>query len=224
MGLIKSPTDIFSLEKRYKNNPPKIWIYTSGPKSKINTIKDSAIKLFKAIEDKKNINFDRFIYSLGIRHLGSSTASLLASHFISLENMTSIFTNNSFDEIEEVKSLDGIGSKVTDSLTIFFKDKETINLVKDLLSKGVLVNDYEKVDIDSKISGKKIVITGTLEAMSRAEAKVRIESLGAKVVSSISRKTDYLITGNKPTVSKVEKAKELGINVLNEGEMDQLLR
>ncbi len=224
MGLIKSPTDIFSLEKRYKNNPPKIWIYNSGPKSKINTIKDSAIKLFKAIEDKKNINFDRFIYSLGIRHLGSSTASLLASHFISLENMTSIFTNNSFDEIEEVKSLDGIGSKVTDSLTIFFKDKETINLVKDLLSKGVLVNDYEKVDIDSKISGKKIVITGTLESMSRAEAKVKIESLGAKVVSSISQKTDYLIAGNKPTISKVEKAKELDINVLNENEMDQLLQ
>ena len=156
--------------------------------------------------------------------MGSSTASLLASHFISLENMTSIFTNNSFDEIEEVKSLDGIGSKVTDSLAIFFKDKEKINLVKELLLLGVIVNDYEKVDIDSKISGKKIVITGTLEAMSRAEAKVKIESLGAKVVSSISQKTDYLITGNKPTLSKVEKARELDINVLNESEMDQLLR
>ena len=156
--------------------------------------------------------------------MGSSTASLLASHFISLENMTSIFTNNSFDEIEEVKSLDGIGSKVTDSLTIFFRDKGTINLVKELLSLGVIVNDYEKVDIDSKNSGKKIVITGTLESMSRAEAKVKIESLGAKVVSSISQKTDYLITGNKPTVSKVEKAKVLDINVLNESEMDQLLQ
>lgn len=224
MGLIKNPVDIFSLENKHKNNPPKIWIYTSGPKSKINTIKDSAIKLFKSIEDKKSINFDRFIYSLGIRHLGSSTASLLASHFMSLENMTSIFTNNSSDEIEEIKSLDGIGSKVTDSLTIFFNNKETLNLLKDLLSLGVVVNDFEKVDIDSKISGKKIVITGTLESMSRAEAKVKIESLGAKVVSSISQKTDYLIAGNKPTVSKVEKAKELDINVLNENEMDQLLQ
>ena len=224
MGLIKNPVDIFSLENKHKNNPPKIWIYTSGPKSKINTIKDSAIKLFKAIEDKKSINFDRFIYSLGIRHLGSSTASLLASHFMSLENMTSIFTNNSSDEIEEVKSLDGIGSKVTDSLTIFFNNKETLNLLKDLLSLGVVVNDFEKVDIDSKISGKNIVITGTLESMSRAEAKVKIESLGAKVVANISKKTDYLIAGNKPTVSKVEKAKELDINVLNENEMDQLLQ
>ena len=132
MGIIKDPTDIFSLEQTYRKNPPQIWVYSSGSKSKINTIKDSAIKLFKAIDDKKNINFDRFIYSLGIRHLGSSTASLLASHFIAFNNMVSVFKLHKLDEIDEVRSLDGIGDKVVNALIDFFQNRETLNLVNDL--------------------------------------------------------------------------------------------
>ena len=224
MGLIKDPIDIFSLEKKYKDNPPNIWVYTSGSKSKINTIKDSAVKLFKAIEDKKEIKLDRFIYALGIRHLGSSTASLLASHFVSLKKMVSVFSDISLsEELNEVKSLDGIGGKVVESLQTFFDKTETSNLVKNLLASGVTVKDYEKIEADSKISGKRIVITGTLSGMSRAEAKVRIESLGAKVVSSISKKTDFIITGGKPTVSKVEQANKLGINVFDENKWEEFL-
>jgi DNA ligase (NAD+) len=224
MGLIKDPIDIFSLEKKYRDNPPNIWVYTSGSKSKINTIKDSAVKLFKAIEDKKEIKLDRFIYALGIRHLGSSTASLLASHFVSLKKMVSVFSDISLsEELNEVKSLDGIGGKVVESLQTFFDKTETSNLVKNLLASGVTVKDYEKIEADSKISGKRIVITGTLSGMSRAEAKVRIESLGAKVVSSISKKTDFIITGGKPTVSKVEQANKLGINVFDENKWEEFL-
>ena len=224
MGLIKDPIDIFSLEKKYRDNPPNIWVYTSGSKSKINTIKDSAVKLFKAIEDKKEIKLDRFIYALGIRHLGSSTASLLASHFISLKKMVSVFSDISLsEELDEVKSLDGIGGKVIESLQTFFDRTETSNLIKNLLASGVTVRDYEKIEADSKISGKRIVITGTLSGMSRAEAKVRIESLGAKVVSSISKKTDFIITGGKPTVSKVEQATKLGINVFDENKWEEFL-
>ena len=224
MGLIKDPIDIFSLEKKYRDNPPNIWVYTSGSKSKINTIKDSAVKLFKAIEDKKEIKLDRFIYALGIRHLGSSTASLLASHFVSLKKMVSVFSDISLsEELNEVKSLDGIGGKVVESLQTFFDKTETSNLVKNLLASGVTVKDYEKIEADSKISGKRIVITGTLSGMSRAEAKVRIESLGAKVVSSISKKTDFIITGGKPTVSKVEQATKLGINVFDENKWEEFL-
>ena len=224
MGLIKDPIDIFSLEKKYRDNPPNIWVYTSGSKSKINTIKDSAVKLFKAIEDKKEIKLDRFIYALGIRHLGSSTASLLASHFVSLKKMVSVFSDISLsEELNEVKSLDGIGGKAVESLQTFFDRTETRNLVKNLLASGVTVKDYEKIEADSKISGKRIVITGTLSGMSRAEAKVRIESLGAKVVSSISKKTDFIITGGKPTVSKVEQANKLGINVFDENKWEEFL-
>ncbi len=224
MEIIRDPTDIFSLEKKYKENPPKIWIYTSGSKSKINTIKDSAIKLFKAIEDKKTINFDRFIYSLGIRHLGSSTASLLASHCISLKKMISIFSSKNSEEIDEIKSLDGIGDKVVNALIDFFQNKETRSLVNNLLEVGVEVQDFEKIETDSMLSEKRIVITGTLESMSRAEAKVRIESLGGKVVSSISKNTNYLITGGKPTKSKIEKANSLGIEIINEEAMFKLLQ
>ena len=224
MEIIRDPTDIFSLEKKYKENPPKIWIYTSGSKSKINTIKDSAIKLFKAIEDKKTINFDRFIYSLGIRHLGSSTASLLASHCISLKKMISIFSSKNSEEIDEIRSLDGIGDKVVNALIDFFQNKETRSLVNNLLEVGVEVQDFEKIETDSMLSEKRIVITGTLESMSRAEAKVRIESLGGKVVSSISKNTNYLITGGKPTKSKIEKANSLGIEIINEEAMFKLLQ
>ena len=224
MGIIKDPTDIFSLEQTYRKNPPQIWVYSSGSKSKINTIKDSAIKLFKAIDDKKNINFDRFIYSLGIRHLGSSTASLLASHFIAFNNMVSVFKLHKLDEIDEVRSLDGIGDKVVNALIDFFQNRETLNLVNDLIKMGVTIQDYEKIETDSILSGKRIVITGTLESMSRAEAKVRIESLGGKVVSSISKNTNYLITGEKPTNSKIDKANSLEVRIINENEMFKLLQ
>ena len=224
MGIIKDPTDIFSLEQTYRKNPPQIWVYSSGSKSKINTIKDSAIKLFKAIDDKKNINFDRFIYSLGIRHLGSSTASLLASHFITFNNMVSVFKLHKLDEIDEVRSLDGIGDKVVNALIDFFQNRETLNLVNDLIKMGVTIQDYEKIETDSILSGKRIVITGTLESMSRAEAKVRIESLGGKVVSSISKNTNYLIAGEKPTNSKIDKANSLEVKIINENEMFKLLQ
>ena len=224
MGIIKDPTDIFSLEQTYRKNPPQIWVYSSGSKSKINTIKDSAIKLFKAIDDKKNINFDRFIYSLGIRHLGSSTASLLASHFIAFNNMVSVFKLHKLDEIDEVRSLDGIGDKVVNALIDFFQNRETLNLVNNLIEMGVTIQDYEKIETDSILSGKRIVITGTLESMSRAEAKVRIESLGGKVVSSISKNTNYLITGEKPTNSKIDKANSLTVKIINEKEMFKLLQ
>ena len=224
MGIIKDPTDIFSLEQTYRKNPPQIWVYSSGSKSKINTIKDSAIKLFKAIDDKKNINFDRFIYSLGIRHLGSSTASLLASHFIAFNNMVSVFKLHKLDEIDEVRSLDGIGDKVVNALIDFFQNRETLNLINNLIEMGVTIQDYEKIETDSILSGKRIVITGTLESMSRAEAKVRIESLGGKVVSSISKNTNYLIIGEKPTNSKIDKANSLEVKIINENEMFKLLQ
>ena len=224
MGIIKDPTDIFSLEQTYRKNPPQIWVYSSGSKSKINTIKDSAIKLFKAIDDKKNINFDRFIYSLGIRHLGSSTASLLASHFIAFNNMVSVFKLHKLDEIDEVRSLDGIGDKVVNALIDFFQNRETLNLVNELIKMGVTIQDYEKIETDSILSGKRIVITGTLESMSRAEAKVRIESLGGKVVSSISKNTNYLFIVEKPTNSKIDKANSLEVKIINENEMFKLLQ
>ena len=106
----------------------------------------------------------------------------------------------------------------------FFQNRETLNLVNDLIKMGVTIQDYEKIETDSILSGKRIVITGTLESMSRAEAKVRIESLGGKVVSSISKNTNYLITGEKPTNSKIDKANSLEVKIINENEMFKLLQ
>ena len=136
----------------------------------------------------------------------------------------SVFKLHKLDEIDEVRSLDGIGDKVVNALIDFFQNRETLNLVNDLIKMGVTIQDYEKIETDSILSGKRIVITGTLESMSRAEAKVRIESLGGKVVSSISKNTNYLITGEKPTNSKIDKANSLEVKIINENEMFKLLQ
>ena len=138
--------------------------------------------------------------------------------------MVSVFKLQKPDEIEEVRSLDGIGHKVVNALTDYYQNRETLNLVNNLVDIGVSIQDYEKIETDSMLSGKRIVLTGTLESMSRAEAKVRIESLGGKVVSSISKNTNYLITGEKPTNSKIDKANSLEIEVINENQMFKLLQ
>ncbi len=117
-----------------------------------------------------------------------------------------------------------VNDKVVNALIDFFQNRETLNLVNDLIKMGVTIQDYEKIETDSILSGKRIVITGTLESMSRAEAKVRIESLGGKVVSSISKNTNYLITGEKPTNSKIDKANSLEVKIINENEMFKLLQ
>jgi len=221
--IIKSPVDIFYLEGRFKDNPPLFWRYTSGPSGKIGTIKDSALKLFNSIQSKKEVELDRFLFSLGIRHLGLSTASLIANHYKSIEGMLDALSSDNHQILGDLLSLDGVGKKVAISIIDFFLNDEFRSLIYDLIDAGVIVKKFDRNIIETKISNKTVLITGSLESMSRAEAKVKIEILGAKLSSSLSKKTNFLIAGNKPTLSKLQKAKDLGVRVFSEEEWNDFI-
>lgn len=213
-GLIHSPADIFRLEeeKQAEIEMREGW----GKKS--------ADNLFKAIKDRTNINLARFIYALGIRHVGQGTARLLALNFISFDRFFSALRKKG-DELEAEKnnllSIDGIGEKVADSIIEFFTEPHNIKVVEDL-QKYLSIEDMELQQSDSPISGKTIVFTGTLVKMTRAEAKARAESLGGKVSGSVSAKTDYVVAGSEAG-SKLKQANALGVKVLSEDEWLEMI-
>jgi DNA ligase (NAD+) len=218
LGLIRTPQDIFTMQARFENNPPEIWQYTSGSKDKIGTLKDSARKLFAAIEGRKTAELDRFIFAIGIRHIGETSARLLARHYLSLPAMMQAAQAMAAgDEAarNEIETLDGVGKALVDALIGFFASAENCAAVSALLDAGVNPTAPEAVATDTPVAGKTIVFTGTLEKMTRAEAKARAEALGAKVVGSVSAKTDILVAG-PGAGSKLTKATELGVEVLSE--------
>lgn len=214
--MIRTPQDIFTLERRYAENPADIWIYGSGAAK--GSLKDSARKLFAAIEAAKHPTLDRFIYALGIRHIGETSARLLARHYGTVEALheagRAIGAGN--DEARaELLAIDGIGTSLVDALVSFFAEAHNRETVEQLLLLGVKPKTPDIIDAKSAIAGKVVVFTGTLEQMTRAEAKARAEALGARVSGSISSKTDYVVAG-PGAGSKRSKAEALGLTVLDE--------
>lgn len=200
-GWLKNPADIFKLhEHRTVIENKEGW----GKKSLDN--------LMAAIEAKRSIPLDRFLFGLGIRHVGETTARLLARHYGSLEAVI---------KLEEVETLDGIGAKMASALREFFNEPKNQELIE-ALSAQVTTTPLEAVAGNSPVSGKTVVFTGSLIKMTRAEAKARAESLGAKVAGSVSAKTDYVVAG-EDAGSKLKKATELGIVILSEDEWLKLI-
>lgn len=179
----------------------------------------SISNLFTSIEKSKNINLEKFIYSLGIRLVGEATAKLLAKEYKTLAKLEEVCKSSS--AIEDLMQIDGIGAKVAKHIVEFFNDAFNIQMLANLKA-DLSILDFEAEEIDSPIAGKTIVFTGTLAQMGRSEAKATAEKLGAHVASSISSKTDFLIAG-EDSGSKLKKAAELGIKILNEEEWFQLL-
>lgn len=173
----------------------------------------SAQNLLESIERSKKKGLDKFIFALGIRHVGVNTAKLLAHHFESLENLMHA-TEEQLEDIHE------IGSIMAKSIYDFFHDEKNLKEIKRLLSTGI---HFEKV-VEKKgpFSGKTFVLTGTLPTYSRQEATKMIEEAGGSVSSAVSRNTDYLLAGSDPG-SKLKKAKELGIKIIDEDEFKKLL-
>ena len=224
LNLIRTPQDIFTLQARFENDPPEIWQYTSGSKDKIGTLKDSARKLFAAIESRKTADLDRFIFALGIRHIGETSARLLARHYMSLPAMMQAAQAMAAgDEAarNEIETLDGVGKALVDALIGFFASHDNCAAVSALVEAGVSPTAPEEIATDTPVAGKTIVFTGTLDKMTRAEAKARAEALGAKVVGSVSAKTDILVAG-PGAGSKLTKATELGVEVLTEDQWVEL--
>jgi DNA ligase (NAD+) len=226
-GLIASPVDIFRLEELL--SPPTLWQQASSH----TPLKDwdgwgelSANNLFKAIRAKKNIPLDRLIYSLGIPQVGEVTAKLLADNYVSFDNWQDTMIRalaKKSNQYQHLIAIDGIGSIVADEILSFFAEAHNLQVL-DSLKKYLTVEDYAKLAKGSSpISGKTVVFTGELEKRSRKAAKIEAEKLGAKVASTVSSKTDFVVVGTKAGPKKVEKIKEIGIKVLSENEWDQLI-
>ena len=220
-GLIRSPADIFTLEARDKASATPL-AERKGFGAK------SVEKLFRAIDARRRIGLDRFIFALGIRHVGETTAKDLAKAFRSMEAFRSAAEAAARDGKEseaynDIDNIEGIGETVVDALVDFFSEPHNVEALDDLLE-HVTVTPYERPrTISSPVTGKTVVFTGKLERVGRSEAKAQAERLGAKVAGSVSAKTDYVIAG-ADAGSKLTNAQKLGVTVLTEDEWLALIK
>jgi DNA ligase (NAD+) len=217
LGLIKNPADIFTLAER-----------DAGADRHIAELEGwgelSAGNLFRAIEERRTIGLDRFINALGIRHIGETTARVLARHFGSAAAFRDAMRDVELgqgDVWEDLLNIDGIGETVAEALVEFFAEPHNQDIVDRLLAE-LDVQDTAAARADTAVAGKTVVFTGSLEAMTRQEAKARAESLGAKVAGSVSAKTDIVVAG-PGAGSKLKKAAELGLTVMTEQEWLDLI-
>jgi DNA ligase (NAD+) len=214
--IIQSPPDIFTLAKSEKG--AKIAEREGWGEL-------SARNLFNAIEARRAIKLDRFIYALGIPHVGEITGRLLARAYGSVEAfrvaMQAAARDRSGEAYAELDNIEGIGPTVAEAIADFFAEPHNVEVVDELL-KEVGPEPLEAIDHASPISGKTVVFTGTLEKMTRSEAKARAERLGAKVAGSVSKKTDYVVAG-PGAGSKLKDAERLGLKVLSEDEWLELI-
>jgi DNA ligase (NAD+) len=217
---VRRPADIFTLEAREATRLDKL-VNMAGLGKK------SVTKLFAAIEARRVVALERFIFALGIRQVGQATAKLLARHYRSLDNWTEQMTAAAADREgaawADLTAIEQIGPAVAKEICDFFAEQHNSDAVNELRAVLAVVEDYvPPAAADSPIAGKTVVFTGTLEKMARPEAKARAESLGAKVAGSVSGKTDFVIVG-ADAGSKADKARALGVTVLSEVEWLELI-
>lgn len=201
--LIKSPADLFALTKEDLQPLERF-------------AEKSADNLIQAIQESKKITLPRFIYALGIRHVGEETAIDLANEFGSMEKLMKA-------SAEELENIEDIGGVVAESIEDYFSRDKNKSLIKKLLEIVVIEKMPARQKNKTKLSGKKIVVTGVLDNFSREEVKSKIRQAGGKWVSSVSKKTDYMVVGDNPG-SKAEKAKQLGVRILTEAEFIKLIK
>jgi len=205
-GLIKEPADIFLLEKRYSAGEKAIMTREGWGEQ-------SAQNLFDAIKRRRDIALDRFINALGIRHVGETTAKLLARTYRTIEDFIAAMEGK--DAVEELDAIEGVGLTVAEAVKDFFDEPHNRKALDHLL-KEVTVKPAAAIRAGSPVAGKTVVFTGSLEKMTRQEAKARAESLGAKVSGSVSSKTDLVVAG-PGAGSKLSEAQKHGVKVIDEG-------
>jgi len=225
-GLVRTPADIFTLEQRDKQQDPPLAEWEGWGER-------SAANLFAAIEARRTIALNRFIYALGIRQVGEATAKLLARHYLSLKRWQAAMMQAAEERAKappeakkpedigpayaELCSIEQIGMSSADDLCLFFAEPHNLAVLQ-ALERELKVEDAAGVAAEgSPVAGKTVVFTGTLEKLTREEAKAGAEALGAKVAGSVSKKTDYVVVG-ADAGSKAAKAKELGVPMLTEDE------
>ncbi len=206
LKLIRLPQDIFFLDY------DKIEKLDGWGKLSISNLKYS-------IQERTNISFERFIYSLGIRHIGLENAKLISKSLKTSKNFLNLSKNKNF---EELLNIDGIGETQINSIKIFFSNKTNLKIINELIN-TLNIKEAQVIKKDGPLANKTFMLTGKLNGMSRAEAKSLIEENSGSIVSNVSKKLDYLIIGEKPTKRKVNSAKELKIKILNQQEWSSML-
>ena len=210
-GWIREPADIFTLQERFGAGLQQL-------KNREGWGQKSADKLFQAIAEKSEIPLDRLIFGLGIRHVGEAASTLIALHYGTWDALATAMTEAASEEgpaWEDLLSIDGVGSVMARSLVSAFRQHAERASIDRLVARLTIEPVKRPDTADSPVAGKTVVFTGTLEKMTRAEAKTRAERLGAKVAGSVSTKTDILVAG-PGAGSKAKKASELGIETLDE--------
>jgi len=216
-GEIMAPADIFTLRER--NDRLKL-------EERDGFGELSVRNLFDAIDERREISMDRFLNALGIRNIGQQTARVLAANYLTMKALLDVAGRAAEEGPEseawtEMTNIDGIGNTAVAALTGFLSEPHNRDVLDRLLDQ-VTVTDFAAPSQDSPVAGKTVVFTGTLEAMTRDEAKARAEALGAKVSGSVSKKTDYLVAG-PGAGSKAKKAADLGVATLTEQEWLELI-
>ena len=206
LKLIKLPQDIFNLD--YK----KIEKLEGWGKLSISNLKFS-------INQKKQISLERFIYSLGIRHIGQENAKLIAGHIKSSLNFLKLPENMNIDNLVYI---DGIGLTQIQSIKNFFKNKTNLNVLYEL-NRNLSITNVIPNNKNGLLKNKTFMLTGKLDRISRAEAKSLIEKNSGKIISNVNKKLNYLVTGEKPTIKKVNNAEKLGIKIINQHEWMKML-
>ncbi len=207
LGLIKFPYDIFNLDYN------KISQLDGWGKRSVENLK-------KSIKKSEKVSLDKFIFSLGIRHIGQENAKLLSEFLKKKENFFRLKNQN---YIQELINIDGIGDTQINSLKIFFNEKVNLDVILNL-SKSLDIQIFKENNSSGKLKGQVFMFTGKLNNISRAEAKSLIESNGGKIVSNVTKKLDYLVIGEKPTTKKVDLAKKNKIKVINQITLDEMLQ
>jgi DNA ligase (NAD+) len=217
-GLIMQPADIFTLRARDARATKKL-----ADREGYGDV--SVRNLFDAIDARRKISLNRLIYALGIRHIGETNARLLARHFGTVEALRAALkgaaTGKETEAYEDLTGVGGIGEVVADALVEFFKEPHNNDALDRLLAE-IEVEPMEAVKKDSPVAGKTVVFTGSLEKMTRDEAKAMAERLGAKTAGSVSKKTDYVVAG-PGAGSKLADAKKHGVTVLTEDDWFKLI-
>ncbi len=207
-GLVQSPIDIFTLATRDAASLSRL-------KNREGWGEKSASNLFAAIETAKTVPLARFLFALGIRHVGEETAKLLAKHFLTFDALRAAMASDSAEA--QLLAMDGIGATVARALIAFFAEPHNQQLLDALSTTLTLLPYSPPTTLASPVTGKTVVFTGTLETLGRKEAKAQAEALGAKVASSVSKKTDYVVAG-ADAGSKRKEAEALGVVILSEAE------
>ena len=206
LNLIKLPQDIFKIDYKKVENLDG-W----G--------KQSVANLRYSINSKKNISFEKFIYALGIRHIGLENAKILSKNLKSLKNFISLSKKDDFNDL---LNIDGIGETQINSIKNFFLNETNKKVLKGL-EEVLVVKDAKIIKADGSLNNKTFMFTGKLSGISRAEAKSLIEENSGSIVSNVSKKLNYLIIGEKPTTRKVNEAKNLNIEIISQSELIKMI-